>query len=66
MLFSQRRMLHRAVAEWYEQVHATDLAPYYALLAYHWQKAEVIDYTNSGNVMGDYSRVVAYLSMIVY
>ena len=30
------------------------------------KKAEVIDYTNSGKVMGDYSRVVAYLSMIVY
>lgn len=30
------------------------------------KKAEVIDYTNSGIVMGDYSRVVAYLSMIVY
>jgi hypothetical protein len=30
------------------------------------QKAEVIDYTNSGKIMGDYSRVVAYLSMIIY
>lgn len=30
------------------------------------QKAEMIDYTNSGNVMGDYNRVVAYLSVIVY
>lgn len=30
------------------------------------EKAEVIDYTNSGRVMGDYNRVVAYLSMIVY
>jgi AmmeMemoRadiSam system protein B len=30
------------------------------------QKAEVIDYTNSGRVMGDYNRVVAYLSVIVY
>ena len=30
------------------------------------QKAEIIDYTNSGKVMGDYQRVVAYLSMIVY
>ncbi|MDQ1355002.1 MAG: hypothetical protein QG657_5311 [Acidobacteriota bacterium] len=29
-------------------------------------KAEVIDYTNSGVVMGDYNRVVAYLSMVVY
>lgn len=30
------------------------------------KKAEIIDYTNSGTVLGDYSRVVAYLSMIVY
>jgi AmmeMemoRadiSam system protein B len=30
------------------------------------KKAEIIDYTNSGVVMGDYNRVVAYLSMIVY
>ena len=29
-------------------------------------KAEIIDYTNSGTIMGDYSRVVAYLSMIIY
>ena len=30
------------------------------------KQAEVIDYTNSGTVMGDNSRVVAYLSMMVY
>ena len=30
------------------------------------EKGEVIDYTNSGIVLGDYNRVVAYLSMIVY
>lgn len=30
------------------------------------KKAEVIDYTNSGVVLGDYNRVVAYLSMILY
>ena len=29
-------------------------------------KAEIIDYTNSGVIMGDYNRVVAYLSVIVY
>ena len=29
-------------------------------------KGGFIDYTNSGNVMGDYNRVVAYLSLIVY
>jgi class 3 adenylate cyclase/tetratricopeptide (TPR) repeat protein len=40
MLFAQRRELHRAVAEWYERVHADDLSLYYPLLAYHWSKAE--------------------------
>ena len=39
MLFSQRRELHRAVAEWYEQVEAQDLSKYYPLLAHHWRKA---------------------------
>lgn len=42
LLFSQRRELHRAVAEWYEQTYADDLHPYYPLLAHHWQKAEVL------------------------
>lgn len=39
MLFSQRRQLHRAVAEWYEKTYANDLAPYYSYLAFHWCKA---------------------------
>ncbi|MBI4852981.1 MAG: AAA family ATPase [Acidobacteria bacterium] len=39
MLFSQRRQLHRAVAEWYEKVYASDLSPYYSYLAFHWCKA---------------------------
>jgi len=42
MLFAQRRTLHRAIAEWHEQVHAGDLSPFYSLLAHHWSKAEVI------------------------
>lgn len=41
MLFAQRRQLHQAVAEWYEQHHSQDLALFYSLLAYHWGKAEV-------------------------
>lgn len=40
MLFAQRRELHRAVAEWYERTYAGNLAPYYALLTYHWGQAE--------------------------
>jgi predicted ATPase/class 3 adenylate cyclase len=41
LLFAQRRQLHRAVAEWYERTFSESLlAPYYPLLAYHWQQAE--------------------------
>lgn len=39
LLFEQRRQLHRAVAEWYERGFATDLSPYYPLLAHHWLNA---------------------------
>lgn len=41
MLFSQRRQLHRAIGEWYEQTYTDDLTPLYSLLAHHWSKAEV-------------------------
>jgi len=37
-----------------------------AALALGAQKAEIIDYTNSGEASGDYQQVVAYLSMMVY
>jgi tetratricopeptide (TPR) repeat protein len=40
MLFAQRKQLHQAVAEWYEQQHADDLSPFYPLLVHHWSKAE--------------------------
>jgi len=40
MLFSQRRELHRIIAEWYEKYQADDLHAYFALLAYHWSNAE--------------------------
>ena len=39
MLYSQRRQLHRALALWYEQEHADDLAQGFSTLAYHWRKA---------------------------
>ena len=39
MLLSQRRRLHRAVAEWYERSGGGDLA----VLAHHWRLAEVPD-----------------------
>jgi tetratricopeptide (TPR) repeat protein len=40
LLLSQRRMLHRQIGEWYERVHAQDLAPYLPFLAHHWERAE--------------------------
>ncbi len=39
MLYSQRRQLHRAVAEWIEQSNEMNIESYYALLAYHWTQA---------------------------
>jgi class 3 adenylate cyclase/tetratricopeptide (TPR) repeat protein len=40
LLYGQRRQLHRAIAEWYEQARADDLPTVYPLLAYHWGRAE--------------------------
>ena len=39
MLFSQRRQLHQAVAEWLEKNYEKNLEAYYALLAHHWSQA---------------------------
>jgi predicted ATPase len=40
LLFSQRRQLHRQVAEWLERAHDADLTPHLATLAHHWRHAE--------------------------
>lgn len=42
MLFAQRRRLHRAVAEWYEQAYPEPPDWLWPLLAHHWTHAEVI------------------------
>jgi class 3 adenylate cyclase/tetratricopeptide (TPR) repeat protein len=39
MLFSQRRQLHRSVAEWIEKSNEGNLESYFPLLAYHWSQA---------------------------
>jgi class 3 adenylate cyclase/tetratricopeptide (TPR) repeat protein len=45
LLYNQRRRLHQAVAEWYEQTYGEgeELADYYPLLVYHWRQAEKPD-----------------------
>lgn len=40
LLFSQRRQLHRAIAEWMERSYASDLSPHLSSLARHWRGAE--------------------------
>ncbi|MCK6538975.1 MAG: hypothetical protein L6Q26_02860, partial [Anaerolineales bacterium] len=48
MLYSQRRQLHQAVAEWIERNHAENLESYFTLLAHHWtQAAEMPDATRN-------------------
>jgi hypothetical protein len=37
---SQKRGLHAAIAGWYETRHGERLEPYFALLAFHWGRAE--------------------------
>ncbi|HSB00485.1 MAG TPA: AAA family ATPase, partial [Anaerolineales bacterium] len=39
MLFSQRRQLHQAVAEWIEKNYEKNLEAYYTILAHHWSQA---------------------------
>ena len=49
MLFSQRRQLHQAVAEWIEDSNKNNIESFYSLLAYHWsQAAEMPDSTSHG------------------
>ncbi len=38
-----QRLLHKRVAEAIETVNRDDLSPHYAVLAFHWSKAEIID-----------------------
>jgi class 3 adenylate cyclase/tetratricopeptide (TPR) repeat protein len=52
MLFSQRRQLHQAVAEWIEKSNETNLESFYTLLAYHWtQAAETSDASRTERIL---------------
>ena len=46
MLYSQRRKLHQAVAQWIEESHADNIESYYTLLAHHWSHAAEMPETN--------------------
>jgi len=57
MLYSQRRQLHQAVAEWIEHSSQGNVESYYPLLAHHWtQAAEAHDAAqNKRAIMENYS-----------
>ena len=59
MLFSQRRLLHQAVAEWIERNYEKNLEAYYTLLAHHWsQAAETTETVRDGHAL---EKAVEYL-----
>jgi class 3 adenylate cyclase/tetratricopeptide (TPR) repeat protein len=59
MLFSQRRQLHQAVAEWIELSNQQNIEPFYALLAHHWaQAAETPDMARNAHAI---RKAVEYL-----
>lgn len=68
MLFSQRRQLHRQLAEWIEANRKGELSTNFALLAEHWQKADdtakAIDYLEKAGQIalqhGDYEQAEYY------
>ena len=59
MLFSQRRQLHQAIAQWIEQSHEDNLESYYALLAHHWVQAAEMPETSQDEFA--VARAVDYL-----
>lgn len=70
LLFSQRRSLHRAIAEWYEGSFLQDIVTYYPVLAYHWKQAEVpqkaVEYLEKSGEMafrsGTYREAIRFFS----
>lgn len=70
LLFSQRRSLHRAMAEWYEGSFMQDIVTYYPVLAHHWKQADVpqkaIEYLEKSGEMafrnGTYREAIQFFS----
>jgi predicted ATPase len=68
MLFSQRRQLHRQLAEWIEENKIDQLPENYAVLADHWRKADdtakAIDFLEKAGQQaleqGDYEQAEHY------
>ncbi len=59
LLFSQRRSLHRTMAEWYEKTYGDNSSSYFPALAYHWKQADIapkaIEYLEKSGVMASHN-----------
>jgi class 3 adenylate cyclase len=73
MPYAQRQPLHRSAALWYERHHADDLAPHYALLAYHWARAadatKAVHYLDKASeqalIAGAFRETVVFLTQAI-
>lgn len=73
LLFSQRRSLHRSIAEWYEESFVRDIVTYYPVLAHHWKQAEVpkkaIEYLEKSGELafrnGAYREAIEFLNQAI-
>ncbi len=73
LLYSQRRSLHRAIAEWYENSFIQNIMTYYPVLAHHWKQADVpqkaIEYLEKSGEMafrnGTYREAIQFFSQAV-
>ncbi len=73
LLYSQRRSLHRAIAEWYESSFMQNIMSYYPVLAHHWKQADVpqkaIEYLEKSGELafrnGTYREAIQFFSQAV-
>ena len=60
LLYSQRRQLHQAIAEWIENTHQDNLSPYYSQLIHHWLEVIKISRAKPEIVL----RAIEYLALM--
>jgi class 3 adenylate cyclase/tetratricopeptide (TPR) repeat protein len=73
LLFSQRRSLHRAIAEWYEGSFGNNAPTHFPALAYHWKQADVapkaLEYLEKAGIMalrnGAYREAIQFFTQAV-
>ncbi len=73
LLYSQRRSLHRAIAEWYEEAFGSNAPTHFPTLAHHWKQADVaakaLEYFEKAGAMalynGAYREAIQFFSQAI-